>query len=355
MSVREPWAPWWRLGFSLLVGALGGAGAAWLRIPLPWVLGSMAAVALLTLAGQGARQPMAFRRGAQVAIGTALGLGFTPEVVRQIGALGHWLAAGALFAVLMTMLFARVIQRLGRLDAPTSIYAVAVGASAEMALQAQRAGADAAMVASAHAVRIVLVVSLASVVARLSGEHGGVLTADAAVPLLAGPWVAALALAAPAAGWFANRARLPNGWLLGPVILAGALAANGLHGRLHPALLDAAQVLIGWSLGQHLTRRFFAESPRVLAAAAAVTLCMLGLCVMLAWSVSRWGSVSLLTAFLSLAPGGTAEMAIVAKNFGIGAPIVTTFHFFRVITMIVLMKHVAALLLRSGWVRTAAP
>ena len=79
-----------------------------------------------------------------------------------------------------------------------------------------------------------------------------------------------------------------------------------------------------------MTRQFFIKSPRLLLAATFVTLAMLTICLALAWGLSRVAGVSLLTAFLSLAPGGTAEMAIVANNFGIGAPIVTTFHFFRV-------------------------
>ena len=73
---------------------------------------------------------------------------------------------------------------------------------------------------------------------------------------------------------------------------------------------------------------------------ALVTLSMLVICVLLAWSLSKTGSISLLTAFLAVAPGGTADMAIIAKTFGIGAPIVTAFHFFRVI----------ATILSIGWV-----
>ena len=59
--------------------------------------------------------------------------------------------------------------------------------------------------------------------------------------------------------------------------------------------------------------------------------------------------VSLLTAFLSLAPGGTAEMAIIAKTYGIGAPAVTAFHFFRVVATIVLTGWMAQKLADSGW------
>jgi len=333
------------MALTVAVAAAGGALAYWARIPLPWVLGAMAAVALLRLAGVGASQPMPWRRVAQIAIGASLGLTFTQTVIAQIASLGFWLVLGALFAVLLTVTFAPVMRRLGGLDKPTAVYAVAVGASAEMTLQAQRAGADAALVASAHAVRIIWVVSLASVIAQWSGEHGTNYLSTATAPL---PWAfgALFLVLAPAAAWLANRIHLPNGWLLGPVIMAGAFAAYGLNAKMYAPVVIGAQVLIGWSLGQHMTRQFFIKSPRLLLAATFVTLAMLTICLALAWGLSRVAGVSLLTAFLSLAPGGTAEMAIVANNFGIGAPIVTTFHFFRVMTMIVAMKWIAEFSLR---------
>ena len=352
--VPNPAAVWARRLLTLAAGAAGGFAAYSLRVPLPWVLGSMFGVAMVMLSGQGAKQPIQGRRAAQITIGAALGLTFTQEVIRQVASLGHWMVLGAAFSVGLTMLFARMIQRTARIDGPTAIYAVAVGASAEMALQAQRAGADGAQVASAHAIRIILVVSLASVVAHFSGETAGPYI-SAATPALSWQLAALFVFLAPLCGWLAERVRMPNPWLLGPVLMAGCFAASGLTVRMFPAALVAAQVLIGWSLGQHMTRQFFMKSPRMLMSAAAVTVSMLALCVLLAWGVSRTGTVTLLTAFLAVAPGGTAEMAIIAKTFGIGAPIVTAFHFFRVITTVLSIGWVGRTLLRTGWVKASYP
>lgn len=69
---------------TLGAGGLGGWAAWLLAIPLPWVLGSMLGVAVVTLLGAGAKQPIRIRRVAQLTIGTALGLGFTPVIVRQV-------------------------------------------------------------------------------------------------------------------------------------------------------------------------------------------------------------------------------------------------------------------------------
>lgn len=104
-----------------------------------------------------------------------------------------------------------------------------------------------------------------------------------------------------------------------------------------------------------MTRAFFMRPPRLMLSAAAVTVCMLTICVLVAYAMSRTGAFSMLTAFLALAPGGAAEMAILATTFGIGAPIVTAFHFFRVISAVLLGGWIVRLTLRSGWVQRQAP
>ena len=338
----------WRFWLTLAAGALGGWAAAAVRLPLPWVLGSMLAVAAVTLGGVGATQPIAGRRIAQMTIGVALGLGFTPPVLRSVAAMGHWLVLGAVYSLVLSALAARLFQRWARVDAMTAAYSTAVGASAEMALQAQRAGANGAVVASSHAVRITVVVTLASFIARLTGEHGDAL-ADPTAQTLSLQMSIVFAVLAVAAGWIGQRIRLPNAFLLGPVIMAASFAANGVVARLHPWALEAAQIVIGWGLGQHMTRQFFMSSPRILAVSTAITVAMLGICVMAAAALHAVAGVSLLTAFLSLAPGGTAEMAIIAKTYGIGAPAVTAFHFFRVVATIVLTGWMAQKLADSGW------
>jgi membrane AbrB-like protein len=339
---------------TVVVASLGGGLAEHVGIPLPWVLGSMLGTAVVTLTGAGAHQPMALRRAAQVVIGSAMGLTFTPAVLREVMSLWYGLLLGTVFSIGLSMLFARVIQLLAGLDGPTAVYSSAAGASTEMALQGQRAGADGALVASVHAVRIILVVSLASFVAYFSGEvPGAYISANAPAPGL--KLVLVLLFLAPLAGWLAARAGLPSAWLLGPVLLTGLIAANGwTQSRMYPLALIGAQIAIGWSLGQHMTRAFFMKSPRVLASAMVMTVSMLALCVMVAWGVSHSGPMSLLTVFLAIAPGGLAEMTIIAKTYGIGAPIVTAFHLFRVICAVLTIGWVARFLLRSGWVRAQA-
>lgn len=338
-----------RFAATLALAAGGGWLATALHLPLPWVLGSMAGVTLISLAGQVAQQPGWARRGAQMAIGTALGLYFTPQVVAQVSDLVPWIVLGATFALVLSVLGARVMQRMTGFDGPTAIYSVALGASAEMTIQAQHAGADGAMVASSHAVRIILVTSLASLIAGFSGVAPGY--APLGLPLLPIWMLLALIPTVLTAAVMLNKLKVPNAWVLGPMLVTGICAYFGLIGRLPMAVLVIAQIAIGWNLGQNLTRRFFTRAPRVVASAALVTLGILALCFSLAALIAHHTGLPQLTAFLSLAPGGMGEMGVLAKSFGLAAPVVTAFHLTRILCTIFLTRPLAHWMLASGWVR----
>ena len=82
-----------------------------------------------------------------------------------------------------------------------------------------------------------------------------------------------------------------------------------------------------------------------------VTLGILAVCLGLAWLVSLGAGLPLPTSFLALAPGGMAEMAVMAKAFGLAAPLVTAFHITRIVCTILLTGTLARWMLRVGWVR----
>ena len=69
---------------ALLLCAAAGAAFAALRLPLPWMIGPLLAMAACNFAGAELRAPSGGRALGQVLIGTALGLYFTPAVGREV-------------------------------------------------------------------------------------------------------------------------------------------------------------------------------------------------------------------------------------------------------------------------------
>lgn len=342
-----------RFCMTLVCAIAGGWMAALSHVPLPWLLGPMAGVACISMAGQVHRQPVLARKGAQIYIGATLGLFFTPTVLAQVVGLAPWMVLGAVTGVAMSVISAKALQHLAHIDGPTAIYAVALGASSEMSVQAQRAGADGAVVASAHAVRIMMVTFTATMIAWGSGTPAN--NPFAGVDVFSWPKVLGLLCAAILMGRLFQHFKLPNPWVLGAILVGGWHAAQGFAGRLPNEGLLAAQLVIGWGLGQHINRDFFTRAPRTLAAVAVVTLGILGVCMGMAWLISMGAHLSVMTAFLSMAPGGMTEMAVISKAFGLGAPVVTAFHMLRILTTIFLTRPMAKTMLHTGWVTRYAP
>ena len=121
-----------------LASALGVALLWWLRAPNPWVLGALAAVAVLTASGvQLSALPQPASQAGQLFIGVALGVRFTPDFAR---AAPRWLGAvglGTLVMIGSSALFAAALSWASGLHTATLLLGTAPGGIAEMCITAK--------------------------------------------------------------------------------------------------------------------------------------------------------------------------------------------------------------------------
>jgi membrane AbrB-like protein len=318
-----------------LAVALVGAGlCVWIHAPLPWLIGPLVAVALVCTSYRQLRPPPAARQLGQWAIGVALGLYFSPDVVREVLRLAPWLTIAVIFAVLLGGLGAWLLRRATHADATTAFFAMAIGGASEMAAQAQRHGGRVDRVAAAHSLRIMLVVLVVPLTLNAFDIHG----VDPYAPLARtfDP-IGFAVLCAVTLGAAAAMARFgsPNSWMIGPLLTAAAITASGhTFSSLPAAVINAGQLLIGVSLGSHFTREFFRAAPRYLASVAAITFVYIALGALfgavLAWATGMpWP-----TAVVATTPGGIGEMALTAKALQLGVPVVTAFHAIRMTAVV---------------------
>jgi membrane AbrB-like protein len=129
-----------------------------------------------------------------------------------------------------------------------------------------------------------------------------------------------------------------NPWFMGALLVSMGLALAGMSGTTLPtALTNAAQLVIGVSLGVRFQRDFIHVAPRWLASVAMGSLAMMvlsagfGLC--LAWATGLHPA----TLVLGTSPGGIAEMAITAKVLQLGVPVVTAFQVCRLVAVLMLV------------------
>lgn len=341
-----------RLNFPLRVLlTLAGAWAAaqlcvWWGTPLPWMLGPLIATSLASMAGAQTASWGVARNGAQWTIGAALGLYFTPAVTALVASMWWVIALGIVWALWWGWLFGAWLYRVHAPRMPgvpaqqlraTCYFAGAIGAASEMTLLSERENALTAMVASSHSLRLVIVTVLIPFALQWSGMQG---TGEwGAVRVVQGPGLALLVLCTGAGAWLMVRLERANPWFLGALLASMGLAMLGWDLSAVPQpLVNAAQLVIGVSLGVRFRRDFMRTAPLWLGTVAAGSLVLMVLCAVLAWAMAWATGLPWVTMVLATAPGGIAEMAITAKVLQLGVPVVTALQVCRLMAVLLLVE-----------------
>lgn len=342
-----------RIAATLVLAGLAGAACEGLGTPLPWMIGPLLVTAAGCVAGLPLEGSLVLRSAGHWAIGTALGLYFTPSVVGVVVRHAAGIVVGIAWALALGLAFGLVLARLHRslpdLDAATTYFASAIGGASEMAMLAERHGGRVDLVASAHSVRILLVVILIPFGFQALGLRG----LDPFVPGPAqvhGAGLMLLIALTCAGSLLLQLLGKPTPWVLGSLAVAATLTASGIELSALPAwMTHLGQVFIGVALGTRFSPAFVRTAPRWLATVAVGTLAMIVLCAGFAWVLARWVGLHPATVMLGTSPGGIAEMCITAKVLQLGVPIVTAFHVTRMAAVVLLAGPLFRWLRRRGW------
>ncbi len=320
---------------ALLLAALAGSLAERLRAPLPWMIGPLFTIAILRMAGARLEAPPGGRQVGQWAIGSALGLYFTPAVLSQLSRHGLSIALIAASAVAVGLLGAHMIRRWTDVSPATAFFAALPGGASEMVVLAERQGGAVDRVAAAHALRVMLVVSVVPFVLVHWSQGGD----EVFRPLAAAVdgWRLAILFAASLAGVLLFLGlRIANAWVLGPLACVGSLTALGLPlSGLPPGLVNGGQLLLGVALGSRFSPSFFRAAPRFLGVSALATGLALLLSGLVVWLLARFVNLPLPSLALAASPGGMAEMSVTAKVMHLSVPLVTATHVLRVVLLTV--------------------
>jgi membrane AbrB-like protein len=289
--------------------------------------------------------------GAQAVVGALVSAGITPAILVTFA--HDWLLFGA--AVAATLLGAAVlgwlISRSGLIPGVSAVYGISPGAASAMVLQGEAHGADARLVAFMQYSRVVLVTLAAAVVARFSGGAGSAHIAGS-------PWLApvswgnlaAVLLLAALGQQVARLLRLHAWALLGPMLVLSTLHAGGwLDVELPRWLLAVAYALLGWHIGLRFRRDVLLHVWRALPVVGGATLCLMGFCCLLAWSLTRLAHVDALTAYLATSPGGIDSVAIIAASTPrVDLPFVLALQSLRLLFVIALAPLITRLVVRHS-------
>lgn len=339
----------WRCLLTLCLALCAALVCVWLDTPIPWMIGPLVVTSLVSVLGAPTVSANALRNSGQWVIGTALGLYFTPAVGVLVASLWWAIGLGIAWALALGLGFSLCLYRwhAGPVSASganhwraTAYFAGAIGGASEMTLIAERRGARTDLVASAHSLRVLLV----TVTIPFAVQAWGVRGLDFSLPGVRGVhWdgLVLLALLTLIGALLMRRLGRANPWFMGALVVTMALTLGGVELSAIPVwLTNAAQLVIGVSLGVRFTPEFLHTAPRWLASVAAATGVMMLLCAGFAWCLAEWTGLPWATLVLGTSPGGIAEMAITAKVLQLGVPVVTAFQVCRLVAVLVLAEPV---------------
>ncbi|WP_235535281.1 AbrB family transcriptional regulator [Sphingomonas sp. Leaf339] len=324
---------------ALAVGASGGALFRAIGAPLPWVLGSMAACAVASIAGAPVAASSATRRPMAAVIGVVLGSSFQPDLFGQARAWIVPLALLPLFLASAALVCVTYFRRVAKFDPATAYFAGMPGGIAEMVVMGAERGADERTVGLIHAARIFLVVFTLPFLIRLVAAPVAIPPGALAVVSggMANWTLVGWASGCVVVGLVLGRAlRLPAWHLVGPLAVSAIVHATGIADfRIPGWALAAAQVGLGATLGCRFGGLTMRALVRTVLLAAGSTVILLTLTILWAVGIGAATGIDPVLLVLAYSPGGLAEMSMVALSLALEPAFVIVHHLTRVVLVLI--------------------
>lgn len=323
-----------------ITAALAGAGVAVFfafSLPLPFLLGPMFACLIAALV----RVPMGgvgiMGEATRTVLGLAVGASIKPELFGRIDEMALSLALTPVFVLAIGGVGYPYFRRLCGFSHPTAYYSAMPGGLQDMLVFGEEAGADVRALTLVHATRVLAIVAAAPFI--LEAFYGVTVAGQRApgVPIAETPLVqGAILVVCALVGWLGGkRIGLFGASIVGPLILAGAASLSGLLTQRPPMeAIIVAQLFIGAGVGVKYAGITMREIRVTVTAALGYCIAVGLIAFVFESTVSGLGLAPPLEALLAFAPGGQAEMALLAIVAGADVAFVVAHHLVRIVIVI---------------------
>ncbi len=317
---------------------VAGAGVAvfyLLHLPLPWMLGPIFACLVAALAGVPMRGIAVVNETMRTILGVAVGATFTTGILASM--LGMWptLLMIPIMTALIGVLGVAYFQRVWRYDFATSYYGSMPGGLQDMLVFGEEAGGNVRALSLIHATRVLVIVTALPVLLTL--VWGADLTNPPGVAATEiAPSQLGLMVVCAILGWqLARRLGMFGATILGPLLLAATLSLAGVLTHRPPAeAIWAAQFYIGMGVGTKYAGVTMAEVRKDVTAALGFCVILLILTVIFAEIIHLADLAPPMETLLAFAPGGQAELTVLALIVGADMAFVVAHHVLRLFVVI---------------------
>ncbi|MEM0947027.1 MAG: AbrB family transcriptional regulator [Pseudomonadota bacterium] len=305
-------------------------------LPLPWLLGPIFACLAAALLRVPMRGIKPLDDAMRTVLGVAVGATLTPSVIAGFPSMWPTLLLVPVMIVIIGVIGVPYFRRLCGYDFPTAYYATMPGGLQDMLVFGEEAGANVRALSLIHATRVLVIVValpfLLSIVwsADLSKPPG---EPASALPI----HEMGVMIACAFLGWQgAKRIGLFGAAILGPLMLTAIVTlADGLHHRPPAEAIWAAQFFIGMGIGSRYAGVTIHEIRRDLVAGLGFCVILIFLTLVFVEGIYATGLAPGMEAVLAFAPGGQAELTVLALIVGADMAFVVAHHILRIFLVII--------------------
>lgn len=316
-------------------------------LPLPWLFGPMFSCLLAALWGVKLVTIKPLGEGMRTILGVAVGATVTWAFLQGLPSLWTTLLMVLVMTVLIGVVGVWYFRRVRGYDFPTAYYASMPGGLQDMIAFGEEAGGNVRAISLIHATRVLVIVIILPFVLTALWEvdlHVPPGQTIGAVPLRELGVLAVCAIV----GWrVAKRLGMLGASILGPLLLAAiASLLDLLHSRPPAEAIWAAQYFIALGIGVKYVGITGEEIRKDIAAGLGFCLFLLVLTVAFIGVVLAFDLAPPVETILALAPGGQAELVVLALIVGADMTFVVAHHLLRIFFVILGAPVFAAIIER---------
>lgn len=321
------YSPSLRLFVTFIVGAAGALLAHVLQFPIPWLLGSMIVCALVHMLGVPLQMPpRKLERVMRVVVGVTLGPAVAVSISENAADLPLAIFSATLATTLMVVMGTWWFKRYAGMG-DSSAFLMSLPGGLSMLLAMAGDVGNRPQVVFVHTVRVFSVLVFVSLLARyLSVPAENAFITSSFDISTTSSWLMLLALVV--AGYLlSENVRLPGAHVLLPMGLTAILVVTTPLAIDPPELLKTVAMLVfGCLLGLEIAAGPRSSYLKLMRLSLVFTATAIALGAGFAWGLSHSVAQSFLVLFLALAPGGIAEVSLVALALGLDVGLVALIH-----------------------------
>ena len=318
-----------------IICLLGAAIFLWLELPLPWLFGPLFSCLLAALIGINLYSIKILSDAMRTILGVAVGATVTLSFLLALP--GFW---NTLIFIPITVILSGIIgvwyfQKLCGYDFPTAYYSSMPGGLQDMLVFGEEAGGNVRAMSLIHATRVLVIIIALPIL--LTFIWGISLDKPLGDPIKNFEIEQLIILGiCGIAGWkIASFLGMFGASILGPLILTAIASITGiLHTRPPVEAIWAAQYFIALGIGVKYVGVTAQEIRKDILAGLGFCIFLLVITLSIVSLVINYNLAHAVDAMLSMAPGGQAELVVMALIVGADLGFVVAHHLFRIFIVI---------------------